>query len=247
VFDGGDPGKAQPDEGEIEYLLRSARRLFPAVAIGREDIQYAMAGVRPLPFAPGDALSSIARRHVLHDHASDGAAGMISLVGGKLTTAASVARECARKIGIEVGEPQVDAVVRDGEIESALQAYIAQVAAAGLSAESARAVVAWFGRDAMEIARGERLRIPICDGSPHMVGEAVYALRHECAVTLGDVLLRRAPVALAGWWSEECTRQAAERIGAAIGWSEERVGVEIEEFEKEREQFLVKVKQPVSV
>jgi glycerol-3-phosphate dehydrogenase len=73
----------------------------------------------------------------------------------------------------------------------------------------------------------------------------VHALRYECAVTLGDVLLRRVPVALAGEWSQEQTRQAARRIGVAEGWSEERVECEVEGFEKERERFLVRVGQAV--
>jgi glycerol-3-phosphate dehydrogenase len=248
VDDTGDPGCAQPSETEIDYLLTSAQRLFPAAALGRDEIRYAMAGVRPLPYSPGNPLAAITRRHVLHDHRDDGVAGMVSVIGGKLTTAAAVARECARKIGIEVAEPQFDAVAQAGEVESAVSACLGEAGAGGqVSAEMARAAVSWFGRAGADVvrsaARDERLGAPICDGSLHMVAEAVHALQNECAVTLGDVLLRRVPVALAGEWSKEQTRQAAERIGAAAGWSGERVGCEVEEFDNEREQFLVKVGQ----
>ncbi|MGA1999399.1 MAG: glycerol-3-phosphate dehydrogenase/oxidase [Terriglobales bacterium] len=247
VDDTGDPGSTQPSEAEIDYLLASAQRLFPALALGRDEIRYATAGVRPLPFSPGNPLAAITRRHVLHDHRDDGVAGMISVIGGKLTTAASVARECARKIGIEVAEQQFDAVVEAGEMESAVRACLDEAGAGGqLTTEMAGAAVSWFGHAGVDIvraaARDERLGAPICDGSLHMVAEAVHALRNECAVTLGDVLLRRAPVALAGGWSHEQTRQAAERIGAAAGWSRERVEGEVEEFEKERAAFLIKVR-----
>ena len=175
---------------------------------------------------------------------------MISVIGGKLTTAAAVARECARKIGIEVAEPQFDAVVEAGEVETAVRTCFGEMGGR-LTTEMARAAVSWFGPAGVDIvrsaAKNERLCTPICDGSLHMVAEAVHALRNECAVTLGDVLLRRAPVALAGGWSHEQTRQAAERIGAAAGWSGERVEGEVEEFENEREQFLVKVSPAASV
>lgn len=244
VDDTGDPGRAQPSEAEIDYLLASVRQLFPAVARERDDIRYATAGVRPLPFSPGNPLAAITRRHVLHDHRDDGVAGMISVIGGKLTTAASVARECARKIGIEVAEPQFDAVVEAGEVESVVRTCLGEMGGQ-VNAEMARAAVSWFGHAGMDIvhsaARDDRLCAPICDGSPHMVAEAVHALRNECAVTIGDVLLRRAPVALAGEWSQEQTRQAADRIGAAAGWSAERAEAEVEEFEKERAAFLVRV------
>jgi glycerol-3-phosphate dehydrogenase len=198
-----------------------------------------------LPFSPGNPLAAITRRHVLHDHRDDGVAGMISVIGGKLTTATSVARECARKIGIEVAEPQFDAVVEAGEVESAVSTCLSEMGGQ-VTAEMARAAVSWFGRAGMDLVRSaaqdERLCAPICDGSPHMVAEAVHALRNECAVTLGDVLLRRAPVALAGEWSHQQTRQAAERIGAAVGWSAERVEGEVESFEAERASFLIKIR-----
>jgi glycerol-3-phosphate dehydrogenase len=131
-------------------------------------------------------------------------------------------------------------------VETAVSTCLGE-AGGQVALEMARAAMNWFGHAGVDIVRSaakdERLCTPICDSSLHMVAEAVHALRNECAVTLGDVLLRRAPVALAGEWSKEQTRQAAERIGAAAGWSEERVGCEVEEFENEREQFLVKVGQ----
>jgi glycerol-3-phosphate dehydrogenase len=245
VNDTGDPGSTQPSGAEIDYLLASAQRLFPTVALGRDDIRYATAGVRPLPFSPGNPLAAITRRHVLHDHGDDGVGGMISVIGGKLTTAAAVALECAHKIGIEVAEPRFDAVVQAGEVESAVDACLDEVGGR-VPAEMARAAVSWFGRAGVDIVRAaakdQRLGTPMCDGSLHMVAEAMHAMRNESAVTLGDVLLRRAPVALAGGWSKEQTRQAAERIGTAAGWSGERVKCEVEDFEAERAAFLIRIR-----
>ncbi len=244
VRDSGDPGRVQPHQQEIDYLLRSARRLFPAAGWQHGDIQYAMAGVRPLPFSTGAAPSAITRRHLLHDHREDGAGGMISLVGGKLTTAAGVARECARKLGIVVDEPRADALLSDHGIEGAVESLVESLAAGGLPRQTARALMTWFGRPAHAIAQPaeDRLRAPICDRTPHIVAEAVYAIRQEFAVTLADVLLRRVPVALAGWWSEAETRQSAQRIGAALGWSETRINEECEAFEQERSAFLLKTR-----
>jgi hypothetical protein len=54
------------------------------------------------------------------------------------------------------------------------------------------------------------------------------------------VLLRRVPVALGACWSAACSREAATRIGAAVGWSEQRTAAELEIFERERESFLRK-------
>jgi hypothetical protein len=59
-------------------------------------------------------------------------------------------------------------------------------------------------------------------------------------MTLGDVLLRRVPVALGACWSETCSREAALRIGAVLGWSDEDTGANLEALEMERAAFLRK-------
>jgi hypothetical protein len=66
----------------------------------------------------------------------------------------------------------------------------------------------------------------------------VEAYRKECAVTLGDVLLRRVPVALGPCWSETCSREAALRVGAVMGWDDEAIGAQLESLEMERAAFL---------
>ena len=71
--------------------------------------------------------------------------------------------------------------------------------------------------------RSPELRAPLCSHTEHIVAEAVDAFAGECAVTLGDVLLRRVPVALGACWSPACSREAAARIGAAMGWTDHAV------------------------
>ena len=100
VADQGDPGKVQPSPEETDYLMRSFTQLFPKVKLSAADVRYSFAGVRPLPFAPKESAGAVTRRHFLHDHAEDGAQHMISVIGGKLTTAAELARQCAAKIGV---------------------------------------------------------------------------------------------------------------------------------------------------
>jgi glycerol-3-phosphate dehydrogenase len=82
------------------------------------------------------------------------------------------------------------------------------------------------------------LRAPICPHSSHIVAEVVEAYRREFAVTLADVLLRRVPVALGPCWSESCSREAALRISAVLGWKEQAMGANLEAFEMERSGFL---------
>ena len=243
VPDAGDPGKTSPSNEEIEYLLRTVSQLFPKAKLSAHDIKYAFAGVRPLPSTPKDKPSAVTRRHFLHDHTAEGAAKMISVIGGKLTTAASLARECARKIGIEVKEPKTIAVGPGSALDPLLDQEVLEIARAGsVSEETARGMMEWHGQRAIDIARtalvSADLRAPICPHSSHIVAEVVEAYRRECAVTLGDVLLRRVPVALGACWSESCSREAALRIGAVLGWDQQALGSNLESFEMERAGFL---------
>ncbi len=246
-----DADHAQPSASELDYLFTAFLELFPNSGLRWSDVRFAFAGVRPLPFAPGEKEAAITRRSILHDHAPDGAAGMISVIGGKLTTAAAVARDCARKLGVHRKEPAGAAVACAEEhgFEEALAGWAHQVSAAGGIAEaSARSIALWHGRRALCVARsaaGEPLLCAtLCPHTEHLVAEAVEAVRTEAAVTLADILLRRVPVALGACWSEECSRVAAERIGAALRWSDRRCGQELESFEEERAAFLQKPQTP---
>ena len=82
------------------------------------------------------------------------------------------------------------------------------------------------------------MRAPICPHTSHIVAEVVEAYRREYAVSLADVLLRRVPVAFSPCWSESCSREAALRIGAVLGWNDHDLGSNMEAFETERSAFL---------
>jgi glycerol-3-phosphate dehydrogenase len=244
VADSDHADNPHPSGDEIDYLWNSFVRLFPRSGLTKADIRYSFAGIRPLPHAPGKKYSAVTRRHILHDHREEGAAGLISLIGGKLTTAASLAREVGRTLGLGIAEPiSVFAKAEEEDVEASVRQWAHLVAAkARIPEDCAQGVAEWNGRHALAIAHAasldERLREPICSHSCHLIAEAVNAAAHECAMTLGDILLRRVPVALGACWTETCSREAAGKIGAALGWDQARVHGELELFEEERRAFL---------
>ena len=245
VADESDPARVRPSNDEMDYLWRSFRHLFPAAPIAENDMHYAFAGVRPLPYSAKAQPLAISRRHYFHDHAEDGAQGMISVIGGKLTTAASLGRECAWKIGVSLPEPAAVTMIAASDLDAVRGRAITEVAErGGISRGSAQAIVEWHGRTApaiAEMARGRvELQAPLCPHTNHVVAEAAHALERECAVTLGDVLLRRVPVALGPCWSQECSGEAARRIAAVAGWGKNRAAEELEGFELECQTFLQK-------
>jgi glycerol-3-phosphate dehydrogenase len=245
VADQDDPANVQPSRDEISYLVRSFVHLFPQVKLSAADIRYTFAGVRPLPFAPKENASAVSRKHYLHDHAQDGAEHMVSVIGGKLTTAAELARQCAAKIGISSKSSTTLAIASAESAALLLDQWVIEIGnVGGIGEDTARGIVEWHGKRALGISRmaqrSPELRAPLCSHSAHIVAEAVDAIAGECAATLGDVLLRRVPVALGACWSPACSREAAIRIGAAMGWNDSQSAAQLEAFEIERAAFLRK-------
>lgn len=245
VKDNTDPARVQASTDEIAYLLRSFQRLFPSVDYDFSHIRAAFAGVRPLPFVSDRSPDSITRNHLILDHTFDRAEGLVSIIGGKLTTAASLAREAARAVSIPVPEPQGYAVQTLERSQELIHDYEHQLAiTAKLHTSSASAIARWFGSASAEIAglasSDDNLLEPLCPHTPHIVAEAVFAANNEFAVTLADILLRRVPVAFSPCWSDECTHTAAHRIGHALKWNEKKIAEEKETFTEEYSRFLAK-------
>ena len=67
---------------DCDYLLRTVNTTFPASRITTRDILSTYAGIRPLVMEEGKPASQVSRRHLILDPGS----GLVTLVGGKLTT-----------------------------------------------------------------------------------------------------------------------------------------------------------------
>ncbi len=100
-----DPANFTCSDDEVTMLKGEAEKLAPAVANAR--VLRAFAGVRPLyqESTSGDDGRAVTRGHAVIDHKTrDGLAGMISIVGGKLTTyrkmAADVVDAACAQLGV---------------------------------------------------------------------------------------------------------------------------------------------------
>ncbi len=98
---GDDPGAAQIAQDEIDYLCTQASRYF-AKPVTPADVVWSYAGVRPLlDDASGDP-SAVTRDYLLESN--EGAAPLLSVWGGKITTFRKLAEDAADEIGRMLGE-----------------------------------------------------------------------------------------------------------------------------------------------
>ncbi|NRB19979.1 MAG: FAD-dependent oxidoreductase [Rhodobacteraceae bacterium] len=92
----GDIAGVSASDQEIDWMIAETNRCLPKLAVSRDDILYSWAGVNPLTSDPEEPLGS--REIKLHDLASDGLAGLLTLTGGPIMTHRRVARRLVKEI-----------------------------------------------------------------------------------------------------------------------------------------------------
>jgi glycerol-3-phosphate dehydrogenase len=242
----GPPAPVRCSPEEIDYLLAETNALFPSLRLRPEDISYTYAGLRPLPAAGGPA-PAVTRRHFIIDHARDGAPGLLSIVGGKLTTYRSLAAEAVlaalRVAGAQQGSPCRTRTVPlpGGDLADfprfradEIRAGVAQ----GLTEATAAHLADLYGARAPQVRAlaaspdgTPALARLLCPHSPTIGAQVRFAVEEERARTLADVLLRRTPAGLAHCLGRDAAPVAARLMAPLLGWDEARIGAELAAYE----------------
>lgn len=234
----GDLDDVEADEREIAYLLDETNRVLPAAGLRRDDVLYTYAGVRPLPEHQQGDEGAITRRHVVHDHAPV-LDGLISVVGGKLTTFRELARQvvdlAVRKLGRPARRPRTADLPLPGGAGADPSGFARDFLAAhahALPEGTADRLLRLYGTradDVLAVAAEEPALAEVLDPSSGALrAEVVHAVRSELAVTLDDVLMRRTMLGLGASAGVGPDRAAAEVAVAHLGWSCERAAAEVE-------------------
>jgi glycerol-3-phosphate dehydrogenase len=182
-------------EGEIEYLLRHARR-YLADPVSVDDVKSAWSGLRPLVADPAQGDSArLSRDHVIMESSS----GLITIAGGKWTTYRKMAEDAVdHAVGSDAPAPSrtaqlplVGAANFDPNHAAVLQTTY------GLESDVASHLNRSYGDRAERVAElavgglGARLAA----GHPNIEAEVVWAARVELAQTPLDILARRTRIA----------------------------------------------------
>ncbi len=234
-----DPDDARCDADEMAYILGEVNTLVPGANLTPADVLYTYSGVRPLPYAPDKKESDVPRTHVLHEHGGD-LAGLITVVGGKLTTYRQLAEDAVNDAFKRLGRKAPKCVTRRLPFPGAITdpaPLRADLVAAGIPARTADRLLKLYGRRAADVvavagdADPELLR-EFDPDSGAIGAELVFAVRHEFARTLADVLARRVLLAFEPGHGLASVERAAEILGAELGWDTDRRKEEIAEYQR---------------
>jgi glycerol-3-phosphate dehydrogenase len=223
---------------DIDYVLRALNdALDPTITerLTPDDITGTWAGLRPLVKSVSTDESSaktadLSRQHqvAVSEH------GVIRVNGGKLTTYREMAEDTVDVVAKQLGAPlrsrrsvtrRLRLVGADRSSANAAPGTVDHhlVHRFGTMADEIRALIA-FRPDLAE---------PLVIGQPYLRAEAVYAVRHEMATTLDDVLCRRTRAHL---FDRAASLSAAPAVaalmGEELGWSHEEIERQLDAYRR---------------
>jgi glycerol-3-phosphate dehydrogenase len=177
-----------PSDAEVGQLLDTVNQVLEE-PLTRDDVVGAYAGLRPLVLpasagtGPGDATADLSRKHLL---SWDGT--VLTVVGGKLTTYRAMAEETVDAVVARLGRgARRSLTTRLPLVGAAPRTALDRVAAP-------QRLVARYGTEAPAVeSLGPGL---VVAGRPETLGELRFAVRHEGARTVADLLDRRTRIGL---------------------------------------------------
>ncbi|VWD15015.1 glycerol-3-phosphate dehydrogenase/oxidase [Burkholderia contaminans] len=211
---------------ELDFLLEGARSALK-VDLNADDVVGSIAGCRPLVGPPGGKTIEMKRNHEIHV-APD---GLVTIVGGKLTTSRHMAEQTIDTVGKLLGRRTRCRTKSAYLLGAAGYDPQAIVASGGLAAHLGEryGTEARFVGDLADAAPS--LLAPIVEGLPYSEAEVLYAVRHEFARSVDDVLSRRTRARL---MARDASARAAPRVGeilkAELGLSDAAVASQVRDY-----------------
>ena len=219
----GDPGDVVASDEEIDYLLSETNHVFPQAALGRSDLHYAYAGVRPLPKREKGPESAITRKHIILRHRK-AARGLISIIGGKLTTYRNLAEQSVNKALKVMKRDAGPCLTRELPLPGGARLEEARTALASdaeVSPECASRLIGIYGSRALAIVdRGRHAGAIdyVDDDQTILTAEVDNAFADEFCVSLVDLLHRRTMLGLRADQGASVTPRLLNVAAAAAGW-----------------------------
>lgn len=226
----GDRSTPTVDATDVDYLLRNVNR-YLARPLTRTDVIGTFAGLRPLLAGRGSTTSELARDHAVITEP----AGMVTIVGGKYTTYRRMARDAVDAAGraLRLALPPTPTatlpLIGAGGFAAVRNQADRIAADHAISPAHVHRMLHRYG-DEVETVLAPVLADPSLARpiEGHLAAEFRFAVTHEGATTLSDVLTRRTRLAIERPdGAAEAAPDVAALIGPLLDWDARRQAAEI--------------------
>jgi glycerol-3-phosphate dehydrogenase len=230
--------KAHPaaSRADIDYLLARVNAVLRE-PLRHEDVEGVYAGLRPLLSGESESTSRISREHMVVTPVP----GLVLIAGGKYTTYRVMARDAvdaaAHSMGGHVAPSITERVPLLGAegFETRRNQTQALAARSGVHRARIEHMLGRFGDLVDEIlelvADDPSLGEPLDGAEDYLRAEVVYAVTHEGARHLDDVLTRRTRISIETFdRGVAAARPAAELMAAPLGWDAAATEREVDHY-----------------
>jgi glycerol-3-phosphate dehydrogenase len=222
---------------DVDYLLAHVNSVL-TTPLRRDDIVGVYAGLRPLLDGGADATAKLSREHAV----SQARPGLVVVAGGKFTTYRVMAEDAVDRAVTQLGRAVPasrtrDVVIVGGDDWTTTWDSRRQMATdAGISVEWVEHLLGRYGSLTTEvldvISTDRSLAAPLEDSKQYLMGEVCYAVTHEGALHLGDVLARRTHVAIQTLdHGSRAARHVGDVMARLLEWTPERLGDELASYD----------------
>ncbi|MEM9488750.1 MAG: glycerol-3-phosphate dehydrogenase [Myxococcota bacterium] len=240
------------DRDDAEYLCESANRYFPAANFRPHEAISSWAGLRPLiNDQDAEDEGAVSREHEIFVRDD----GIIIIAGGKLTTYRRMAKEAVRKaikwlrrnrrevlIGCDLTKPRTKkrplpgaAGLADRSLDGVNKLARQLAEEHSVDEETAHHLCGVYGTRARilieAIDRNSDLGLRMQPDLPYVWAEVEFAVTHDLARTVDDVMSRRLPLLLvASDMGLDIVDRVADMMAERLGWTAETRGEYIEQY-----------------
>jgi len=233
----GDRAEPTATGEDVDYILLAANRVL-AKPLTRADVIGVYAGLRPLVAAAADTpTTKLSREHVVDVPVP----GLATVAGGKFTTYRLMARDVVDAALADFPRPVAESVTAQLPLLGADGLPAVRAAAQRLAEDydvpltAVEHLLTRYGALVPEVlepvGRDRSLARPLLDGYPYLRAEVAYAVTHEGALHVEDVLARRVRLLIE---SPDAGVPAAAEVGAImgglLGWSRRRRALEVRRY-----------------
>ena len=225
----GEPADVRPEARDVCDLVGDVNRALPAAELDAEEVRHAFAGLYPLTArrihtgvyqGTGD--------YQIVDHGRDGPAdGFVSVLGARFTTARRLAELAVTLVCRKLGRPGAPCLTRDTPLaggESRASTFEARSGERCPDATTVESLARHYGaetEDVLGAAAGDpSLLLRVAPHRETIGAEVVYAVEHEMARRLADVVFRRTGLGTLGHPGEPALERCAAIMAGRLGWSE---------------------------
>ena len=233
-----------PTKADIDYILDQVNQRVRN-KITREDIVGVYSGLRPLLSGKSDSTTNLSRNHAV----ARVAPGMVSVAGGKYTTYRVIGKDAVDLAAKELGTKVAESITEKTPILGAdgYHALANQVPALArrynLSETYIEHLLGRYGSLIHEVlapaAEDASLLEPVPGAESYLWAEVRYAVTHEGALHIDDIVSRRLRVAIEfADRGVAAAQPIAEFVAPLLGWDQSDIEREVSQFKQHTEAEL---------